>query len=84
MTQWRLLAGTLVGALFIFSHPVRAEEVIAGSIFDEAKETDIVQKARHRMYPGGRDEENLTVQSQLPSPVRKMTPQAEEAAAADD
>jgi hypothetical protein len=35
------------------------------------------QKAKKRLYPGGRDEEDLKVQAQLPSPSRKLSPQAE-------
>jgi hypothetical protein len=85
MAQW-LLTGLLLGS-FVFAHQARAaEEVVAGSVYDEAKERDVVQKARRRVYPGGRDEGDLTVQSQLPAPTRKMTPQVEAGveAAGDD
>lgn len=57
--------------------PVRAEEVIAGSIYDQEKEHESVLKARRRAYVGGRDEGDLTVQTQLTAPTRKMTPQTE-------
>lgn len=45
--------------------------------YDEAKEAEIATKAKKRLYPGGRDEEDLKVQPQLATPVRKLAPQAE-------
>jgi hypothetical protein len=45
--------------------------------YDEAKEAEIAVKAKKRLYPGGRDEEELKVQAQLTTPVRKVSPQAE-------
>lgn len=45
--------------------------------YDEAREADIAQKAKKRLYPGGRDEADLKVQSQITTPVRKLAPQAE-------
>ncbi|WP_347359585.1 hypothetical protein [Bdellovibrio sp.] len=45
--------------------------------YDEARETEIATKAKKRLYPGGRDEEDLKVQSQLSTPPRKLAPQAE-------
>ncbi len=68
--------GFAVG-ICVFSQTVCAEEVIAGSIYDQAKESEILQKARRRAYPGGRDEGDLAVQPQLIAPVRKMAPQTE-------
>ncbi|MGZ3769755.1 MAG: hypothetical protein ACXVCP_07960 [Bdellovibrio sp.] len=44
---------------------------------DEAKEAEISLKAKKRLYPGGRDEEDLKVQSQIANPTRKVSPQAE-------
>jgi hypothetical protein len=78
MALLRLLSciGLLAG-LFVFSRPVRAEEVVAGSVYDPEKENEALQRARRRAYPGGRDESDLTVQTQLPAPTRKMAPQAE-------
>lgn len=35
------------------------------------------QKARKRLYPGGRDEESLRVQIQMSQPTRKMGPATE-------
>ncbi|MGZ3804968.1 MAG: hypothetical protein ACXVB4_12205 [Pseudobdellovibrionaceae bacterium] len=63
----------------LFAPAAFAEEVVAGSVFDESKESEIVQKARHHAYPGGRDDSDLTVQSQLMTPTRKITPQMENA-----
>lgn len=45
--------------------------------FDEAQEAEIALKAKKRLYPGGRDEEDLKVQAQLINPIRKLAPQAE-------
>lgn len=54
-----------------------AEEVLAGSQYDEAKEVEIAKIAKKREYPGGRDESDLKVQAQIVTPVRKLAPQAE-------
>jgi hypothetical protein len=43
------------------------------------QETELRQKAKKRIYPGGRDEESLTVQTQLTAPVRKQSPASEAA-----
>lgn len=48
----------------------------AGSLVT-AEELQIQQRARKKLYPGGKDEENLKVQAQLIQPVRKMSPQTE-------
>lgn len=56
---------------------VAAEEVPAGSQYDEAKEAEIAKAAKKREYPGGRDESDLKVQSQIATPARKLAPQAE-------
>lgn len=45
--------------------------------YDEVREAEIAMKAKKRLYPGGRDEEELKVQSQLATPARKLAPQAE-------
>lgn len=71
------LAGVFIASGVVLSSVAHAEEVIAGSVYDEAKETEVMQKARRRAYPGGRDEGDLTVQSQLTAPTRKMSPQIE-------
>lgn len=71
------LAGLLIASSFVVSSLASAEEVVAGSVFDESKESEIVQKARRRAYPGGRDEGDLAVQTQLTAPTRKMAPQVE-------
>ncbi|MGZ3783216.1 MAG: hypothetical protein ACXWR0_01710 [Bdellovibrio sp.] len=48
-----------------------------GSRNDEAHETEIAQKVKKRLYPGGKDEEDLKVQAQVSNPTRKLAPQAE-------
>jgi len=80
MGSLRLLSGLVfMAGLISFARPVLAEEVIAGSVYDQDKENEVVMKARKRTYVGGRDESDLVVQSQLPAPIRKITPQAESA-----
>jgi hypothetical protein len=41
------------------------------------REKFLRQRAKNRAYPGGRDEEPLRVQAQLPPAIRKMTPAQE-------
>lgn len=75
--------------LFFFSillglggHQALAQEAgsnLAGRHYDEAKEAEIDQKARRRLYLGGKDESDLKVQSPLITPSRKMTPTGEAA-----
>lgn len=67
---------TFVGAV-AFGSAARAEEVLAGSVYNEKNEAEIIQQARRRIYPGGRDEGELAVQPQMITPTRKITPQAE-------
>lgn len=47
------------------------------------EEQEIHTRAQKRLYPGGRDEDPLKVQSQLPQVTRKMGP-ATEAPAEDE
>jgi len=77
------MACLLLTSIFAAS-VAHAEEVIAGSVYDESKESEVVQKARRRIYPGGRDEGDLMVQSQLTAPTRKIAPQVEGADHAED
>ena len=58
------------------SHSI-AQEVAGEASYDESREAEVAQKAKKRLYPGGRDEEELKVQSQLVTPSRKLAPQAE-------
>ena len=41
------------------------------------EEQEIYMRARKKLYPGGRDEDPLKVQSQLPQVTRKMAPVTE-------
>ena len=54
-----------------------AQEVSSEASYDESREAEVAQKAKKRLYPGGRDEEDLKVQGQLVTPARKLAPQAE-------
>lgn len=75
------MAGSLLTSVMAYG----AESVMAGSVFDESKEAEVVQRAHRRAYLGGRDEGDLTVQTQLTAPTRKMAPQIEGAEnSADD
>ncbi|WP_413558298.1 hypothetical protein [Bdellovibrio sp. HCB209] len=60
-----------------FGAKVYAEEVLAGAVRDESKEAELAQRAKKRLYPGGRDEGDLKVQAQVTNPPRKLAPQAE-------
>jgi hypothetical protein len=58
----------------------------SAAILDAKNEAEIVQKIRSRTYPGGSDESDLRVQSQLAKPTRKVAPTVEDESepAADD
>ena len=56
-----------------------ANENLAGRNYDEAREAEITQKSHRRLYPGGRDEADLKVQTPLNNPVRKLAPTGEAA-----
>ena len=73
-----VVALALLTATFGAALPVRGQqEVIAGSVYDQDKENEVVTKAKKRTYVGGRDESDLVVQSQLIAPTRKIAPQVE-------
>jgi len=48
-----------------------------GNNYDEGKEAELAMKAKKRLYPGGKDEDDLKIQAQLVTPVRKLSSQAE-------
>ncbi len=52
----------------------KQEAGLAGRNFDEAKEAQVKQISRKRLYSGGRDEADLKVQTQIINPVRKVAP----------
>lgn len=58
-------------------HAFAQEEGSTEPAYDEAKEAEIATKAKKRLYPGGRDEEDLKTQSSVTTPIRKVAPQAE-------
>jgi hypothetical protein len=70
-----LALGFLISALF--SVIVWAQDPGTEPRYDEAKEKEIALKVKKRLYPGGRDESDLKVQSQLVTPARKLAPQTE-------
>ena len=69
-----LLSFSLVVSVTRNAH---AQDASGEPQYDEAREAEIAQKAKKRIYPGGRDEEELKVQAQVVTPVRKVAPQAE-------
>ena len=60
-----------------FAANVYAQEGLAGAVRDESREAELAQRAKKRLYPGGRDEGDLKVQAQVTNPTRKLAPQAE-------
>ena len=61
-----LIRTTLLAAIaiLIFEKPSLASEG------DQIKKTD--KRAKYRLYPGGKDEEDLKVQPQLPGPGKRI------------
>ncbi len=59
----------LLAIIFVLGTLARADDSPARTSDDEK---EIQLKARKRIYPGGRDEEPLKVQTQLPQSVRKL------------
>lgn len=45
---------------------------------DLRDDPEIIQRVRSRSYPGGSDESDLKVQSQLTKPTRKISPTVED------
>lgn len=66
-----------MGAQSAWSQEESSGEQLDEAQYDEAKDAEISMKARKRLYPGGRDEEDLKIQAQLATPTRKLAPQAE-------
>ena len=89
LREWLRVAGVIALALFLFIG-ISAGRAFAAS--DEDGDEDSVktvhaasgEKVHRRQYPGGRDEEDLTVQTSLPQPVRSPdgVPGAPDASAA--
>lgn len=50
---------------------------------DDAKEAEIAQRAKRKIYPGGQDESELKVQPSLVKPTRKIAPTVDEASEHD-
>ncbi len=60
-----------------FAQTTLAQQPSSAPVVDEARDAELIQKAKKRLYPGGRDEEDLRVQAELVTPNRKISPQAE-------
>jgi hypothetical protein len=71
--------GAILG--FLIALPTWADEMVTSS-----EDVQIGRAARERSYPGGRDEEDLEVRSQVVKPIRKMggLPESVESPANDD
>jgi hypothetical protein len=67
----------LISAMFLAIGVWAAEDVKQTHALMTPQEQEIYQKAKKRLYPGGKDEESLQVQSQLPVITRKMGPSQE-------
>lgn len=59
----------VVGLFLLFSNNLKVK---AGEEESQSEDSQITKMARERLYPGGQDEEDLEVQSQLLKPVRKL------------
>lgn len=55
-----------------FAFSVLESPVLFASEMEPAIEADIREKAQKRLYPGGRDEEDLKVMSRVPEPLVKV------------
>lgn len=77
-----------VNAVFVLSSTVvfaeEGKEIVL--LYDDPSDLELSQKARMKLYPGGKDEGDIKVQTQLVQPQKKFGAQPEEydAAAADD
>lgn len=56
---------------------VLAAEAVQTHALMTPQEQEIRTRSKKRLYPGGKDEESLKVQSQLPQTSRKMGPATE-------
>lgn len=66
----------LISALVLGLAAFAAEEPKTHALMT-SEEQALYQKTKKRLYPGGKDEDSLKVQSQLPLVSRKMTPTQE-------
>lgn len=59
---------------------------LADDVASSAEDSQVTKSAREKSYPGGRDEEDLEVQTQVIKPIRKMGNSQEnvEAPSSDD
>ncbi len=71
----------LISFIGLFNDPAIADDSSLSS-----EDSQVTKMAREKSYPGGRDEEDLEVQTQVIKPVRKMGNAQEnvEASSSDD
>lgn len=62
-----LILGIIIGASLVQAAP-------EDQALMTPQEQEMRSKAKKRLYPGGKDEEPLKVQTQLPTVTRKMAP----------
>ncbi len=77
-------AQVLISSLIVFGQVLPLSIQVARAASEEPaqkthalmtqEEQELYQKAKKRLYPGGKDEDSLKVQSQLPLVSRKMAP----------
>jgi hypothetical protein len=72
-----LLGLSLAASAIFFVSSVQAEEYLAGTRYDEAVEKEIANIIKTKSFIGGRDEEDLKVQAEIPKAVRKIGPTTE-------
>lgn len=85
MFQVRFLMINLMAlSVFLLAIPLKAQkDQTVESPLMSAKEKEIQTRAKKKLFPGGKDEESLKVQVQLPQSIRKMVPDDTEGAEDD-
>jgi len=78
-----ILLISIFSVVFVNSIGVLAQSRSAVSapvpiVIDEKKEAELALKAKKHLYPGGKDEDDLKVQSALNKPARKISPTVED------
>ena len=63
----------VLGFVIFFVSIVQAQDLSEAAISEEQNEAVLIERARKRLFPGGRDEEDLQVQALLLKPRVKLT-----------
>lgn len=66
-----------LGSVALSQSEIESSEVLAGKVFDPQADYEIHLSAQGKTYPGGIDEDELQVQSNLSEPIRKVGPNAD-------